>query len=69
MVERHEHTGVDSPQIDLKRAVYNSPQEAITPATGTAGGTYSATEQGIINAHTATINEIITKLQNLGLLK
>lgn len=60
----HTHNDLDSPRIDGKNLV-GAPQPAILPVTGTAGGTYSATEQTLINEHTTaitTIREVLKKL-------
>lgn len=65
----HTHDGTNSDQLDLKKSVYNAPQTALTSATGTtAGGTYTATEQNLINNHTTRLNELETKLRALGLI-
>ena len=63
----HKHNGIDSPRIPGS-SIVGAPQEAVTAISGTAGGTYGGTEQGLINAHTTAINDIITKLENLKLL-
>lgn len=70
MVERHQHTGVDSPKIFAGEALERAPQEALTAGTGsTAGATYTATEQAMLNNFKTRISELETKLQTLGLLK
>jgi len=63
----HYHNGVDSNQLTASDALFNCPQPAITPIAGTAGATYTAAEQTIINAQIVAINSIITKLKAIGL--
>ena len=63
----HKHNGIDTPRLPGS-SIVGAPQPAVTAVEGTASGTYGATEQGIINAHTTAINDIITKLENLKLL-
>lgn len=65
----HNHNGTDSPQLYLGDAVLNAPQEAATVITGTADSTYSSNEQTMINDLKATVNDLIDKLQTLGLIK
>jgi hypothetical protein len=69
MVERHTHNGIDSPELEAKDALSNSPQDAVTQITATAGGTYTATEQAMINNIKTSLNDLIVKLQTIGLLK
>lgn len=64
----HNHDGVNSVRL-AGGNIEKAPQSAMTAATaGTAGGTYTSTEQGLINNHTTRINELETKLRNLGFL-
>jgi hypothetical protein len=75
----HVHNGTDSQKLVFKDAmeskldfatdVENAPQSAVTPVSGTASGTYGATEQGMINANKDSLNDLITKLQALGILE
>lgn len=70
MVERHIHTGVDSPKIYAGDSLEAAPQEALTTGTvSTAGATYTATEQAMINNLKTRVAELELKLQTLGLLK
>lgn len=70
MVERHEHTGTDSPKLYAGDALERAPQEKLTTGTiATAGATYTATEQSMINNLKTRVAELETKLQTLGLLK
>lgn len=69
MVERHTHNDTDSPKLVFQDAIENAPQEAVTEITGTASGTYTATEQAMINNTKTAVNDLITKLQTLGILK
>lgn len=64
----HVHNGVDAPEIPGENLV-NAPQTAIALVSGTADGTYSSNEQTLINTHTTQINEIITALKNLNLIR
>jgi hypothetical protein len=64
----HTHNGVDAPQIDGSSFV-GAPQTAEPLIGGTAGASYTATEQSIINSTKATVNSLIAKLQNLGLIE
>lgn len=69
MVETHEHTGTDSPKLKAYEALEGCPQETITEVSGTASGTYTSTEQDMINDLKDTVNDLIEKLQNVGILK
>lgn len=64
--EDHKHTGTDSQKYSLRDA-QNAPQDAISQVSGTAGATYGATEQAMLNNLTTAVNAIITTLQNLEL--
>lgn len=73
MVERHEHTGTDSPKIS-GRNLLKAPQEALTTATGgslsTGGvGDLKTADATILTNLITRVGELETKLQNLGLLK
>jgi acyl-CoA reductase-like NAD-dependent aldehyde dehydrogenase len=65
----HVHNGSDSQKLVFKDAIENAPQSAVTPVSGTAGATYTATERAIINDTTTALNDLITKLQALGILE
>jgi len=65
----HTHNDVDSPKLYLGDAVLNAPQEAVTVISGSASGTYGATEQAMINDTKTAVNDLISKLQTLGILK
>jgi len=65
----HNHNGTDSPQLSIQDAFINVPQATITPVSGSAGGTYTGTEQALINSTKTQLNELITKLETLGLLR
>lgn len=43
-------------------------QGAVTAVAGTAGGTYTGTEQTMINDLKTAVNDLITKLQNHGII-
>ena len=66
----HTHNDTDSPKLYAGDAIKNAPQEALTVGTIlTAGATYTANEQAMMNNFKTRIAEIETKLQTLGLLK
>lgn len=69
MVENHTHSGTDSPKLVFQDAMENAPQEAIPQVTGSASGTYGATEQTLINTLKNTVNDLLTKLENIGIIK
>lgn len=70
MVENHSHNGIDTPKLYANDCLENAPQSALTTGTSnTAGATYTATEQGMINNLKTRVAELETKLQTLGLLK
>ena len=69
MVERHTHNDTDSPKLVFQDAIENAPQEAVTEITATAGGTYTASEQAMINNLKTSLNDLIDKLQSVGILK
>ena len=64
----HRHNDVDSPKLSLQECIVNAPQAAVTPVSGSAGATYTGTEQALINSTKTQLNELIVKLQTLGLL-
>lgn len=41
---------------------------AVTDVAGTAGGTYTATEQGIINDTVTAVNALLAELRTLGII-
>jgi hypothetical protein len=66
----HLHNGTDSDKLFLGDSAVNAPQEPLTTGTSsTAGATYTATEQAMINNLKTRVAEIETVLQSLGLLK
>lgn len=66
----HQHTTTDVGQLDAGKSLIGAPQTAITADSGgTAGATYTAVEQGIINNTHTRVNDIYLRLQNLNLLK
>lgn len=67
-IKPHIHNGTDSPKLPAESIEY-LPLEAVEEVTGTADGTYSANEQTIINDTTASLNDLIQKLQSAGILK
>ncbi len=68
-LKAHSHNGTDSQKLYLGDAVLNAPQAAVTVISGTASGTYGATEQAMINNTKTAVNDLISKLQTLGILK
>lgn len=68
-LKTHNHTGTDSPKLLAQDSLENCPQTAVTSITGTADGTYSANEQTLINDLKTAVNDLILKLQNVGILK
>lgn len=68
-LKAHSHNGTDSQKLVIQECFENVPQEAIAQVTGTATGTYGATEQTLINNLKTTVNELLTKLENIGILK
>ena len=72
MIKTHIHSGTDSQQIDGFN-VKNAPQSALTTATTgiSSGGTEAMTtsDANILNNMRTRINELETKLRNLGLLR
>lgn len=65
----HGHTGTDSPKLFAGEALENCPQEAVTAISGTADATYSSNEQTMLNDIKASLNDLITKLQDIGIIK
>lgn len=41
---------------------------AVANVAGSAGGTFTATEQGIVNAQTAAINALLAVLRDVGII-
>jgi hypothetical protein len=69
-IKPHLHNDTDSPKLFGGDALVGAPQEALTTGTSsTAGATYTATEQGMINNLKTRVAELELKLQTLGLLK
>jgi len=69
----HYHTGTDSPQLDAKRAIRGAPQSSLTAKNSTAlstGGAavLSTSDQTVLDNMRTRINDLETKLTNLGLL-
>jgi len=64
----HKHNGTDSRKLKAKECLENTPQAAVSQVTGSAGATYGATEQSMINQNKTAINDLITKLQAIGLV-
>ncbi len=69
MDRNHTHNGTDAPKLVLSEAVENAPQTAVTAVSGTADSTYSGNEQTLINDLKTAVNDLILKLQNVGILK
>lgn len=65
----HRHNGVDSPKLAFADTIERAPQAAVDQVAGTAGGTYTSSEQTIINNTVTSLNDLITKLQDLGILE
>lgn len=65
----HKHNGTDSRKLKASEALLGTPQEAVSQVLGSASGTYGATEQSIINDTKASLNDLIVKLQAIGLIK
>lgn len=65
----HTHNGADSQKLDLKFSSERVPQSTVTQVTGIADGTYSTNEQTMLNNLKSTVNDLITKLQTIGLLE
>lgn len=68
-VQNHLHNGTDAPKLVAQEALENCPQETITAITGTADGTYSSNEQNMINDLKTAVNDLLQKLQNIGIIK
>jgi len=69
MDKNHTHNGTDSPKLLIQEALENCPQESIDAITGTADGTYSSNEQTMINDLKDTVNDLLQKLQTIGIIK
>lgn len=69
MEKTHYHNGTDSPKLQFNEAIENAPQEAVTAVSGTADATYSSNEQTMLNDIKASLNDLIVKLQNIGIIK
>lgn len=66
----HKHNGIDTPKLFAGDSLVSAPQQALTTGTSsTAGATYTATEQAMINNLKTRVAELELKLQTLGLLK
>lgn len=65
----HIHNGTDSQKLYAGDALEGAPQLAVTAISNTADATYSANEQAMLNELKASVNDLITKLQTLGILK
>lgn len=64
---RHTHNGIDSPLLETSSitTALNAPQSALTSADSSSLATYNST---VVENMRTRINEIETKLQNMGLL-
>lgn len=67
MDNNHTHNGINSVKIDAKEAINYCPQSAILTTGSSAGAAYTSTERGIINSHTATLQDIVAKLKIIGI--
>jgi hypothetical protein len=67
-IPQHKHNGIDSSRIPGSSLI-GAPGAAVTSISGTAGGTYTATEQSMLNSQKTAINSIITTLRNLKLIE
>lgn len=65
----HYHNGTDAPKLVAGEAIEGLPLAQVTEITGTASALYTATEQGMINDLKDTVNDLIDKLQSVGILK
>ncbi len=65
----HTHNGTDSPKLRFNEAIENGQQTAVSTVAGTADGTYSGNEQTMINDLKTAVNDLILKLQNVGILQ
>jgi len=69
-IPNHLHNGTDAPKLVFSQAIENAPQTSLTTGTSsTAGASYTATEQNMINNLKTRVAELETKLQALGILK
>lgn len=68
-MENHNHNGTDAPRLQFSEAIENAPQEAVTAISGTADSTYSSNEQTMLNDIKASLNDLIDKLQAIGIIK
>lgn len=68
MVENHKHTGTDSPQLSMADMLENL-QTNITLLSYTAGATYSANEQAMLQAIQTTLNSVITTLRTAKIIR
>lgn len=68
-LKSHFHNDTDSPKLYAGESIINCPQESITVVSGTADATYSSNEQTMINDLKDTVNDLLTKLQNIGIIK
>jgi len=68
-MQNHTHNGTDSPKLVIQEAIERVPQDAVTEITKTAGATYGANEQSMLGDIKASLNDLIDKLQEIGLLK
>ncbi len=64
----HKHNGLDSRKLKAKECLIGAPQATVTQVSGSASGTYGATEQSMINQNKTAINDLIVKLQAIGLI-
>lgn len=65
----HTHNGADSQKLDLKFSSERVPQQTVSDVAGTATNTYGTNERDIINDLKTKLNELIDKLETIGLLE
>ncbi len=68
-IPNHLHNGTDAPKLVFSEAIESAPQASIAQVSGTADGTYSTNEQTLINDLKTTVNDLLTKLANIGIIK
>lgn len=68
-VQRHVHNGVDAERLDGS-AILNCPLPSPTAVSiKTAGATYTADEQELINSLKVTVNELVAKLRSINIIQ
>ncbi len=68
-ISAHTHNGSDSSILEFDQIFTDAPQPAIANVSGTLGGTYTGTEQAILQGLITKYNTLLAELRVLKIIK